>query len=205
MDAPIRHAKSGPGSGDRNLRIYEKQLKQGAQLDARQTYYYGRELLDNGRYDQADKVLEEFLTRKDAWTENQIDACRQLAVCRYRQKKDEEALEALLQGLTFDEPRAETCCDIGRHFFDRGRYPAAVFWYRAALLAQKRPQGGGFVDEDCYGFLPCISLCLCCDRMGDMVRARRYNEMAGKFRPQSPYYLHNLEYFGKYMEKQKNL
>ena len=68
MDAPIRHAKSGPGSGDRNLRIYEKQLKQGAQLDARQTYYYGRELLDNGRYDQAEKVLEEFLTRKDAWT-----------------------------------------------------------------------------------------------------------------------------------------
>ena len=34
---------------------------------------------------------------------------------------------ALLRSLELDAPRAEVCCDIGKHFLDRGQYQQAVF------------------------------------------------------------------------------
>ena len=86
--------------------------------------------------------------------------------------------------------------DLGKHFLDRGRYEAAVFWYQAALSLPERTDEGGFVERDCCGFLPCIQLCICFDRLGDRRQAEEYNERAGRYRPQSPYYLQNRRYFG---------
>ena len=74
-----------------------------------------------------------FLSGEDGWLEDRLDAARQLAFCRYRQGNDKGALQALLSALELSAPRAELCCDLGRHFFDRGRYETAVFWYKAAL------------------------------------------------------------------------
>ena len=55
---------------------------------------------------------------------------------------------------------------------------------------------GAFVQEECYGFLPAISLCVCYDRMGMRKEAEYYNELAGKYRPNRyTYYLQNKEYF----------
>ena len=51
------------------------------------------------------------------------------------------------------------------------------------------------MEEDCYGFLPALGLCVCCDRLGRYEEAAGYNELAGTYRPQSPYYLSNVEYF----------
>lgn len=56
----------------------------------------------------------------DGWIENKIDATRQLAYCFYGLGNDNRALCALLEGLAYDVPRGETCCDLGRHFMDRG-------------------------------------------------------------------------------------
>ena len=196
LEAPIRHEKNGPGESGRNLRIYEGQLAKGWKLDARQQYYYGRELYFHERYEEAEKVFQRFLKNPDAWIVNRVDALRLLAGCRYRQGREEEALEALLHALTLDRPRAEICCDLGKHFLDRGRYEAAVFWYQAALSLPERTDEGGFVERDCCGFLPCIQLCICFDRLGDRRQAEEYNERAGRYRPQSPYYLQNRRYFG---------
>ena len=43
-DLGICHKKTGPGSPDRNLKIYQKLLAEGKRLEPRQQYYYGREL-----------------------------------------------------------------------------------------------------------------------------------------------------------------
>ena len=166
LEAPIRHEKNDPGESGRNLRIYEGQLAKGWKPDARQQYYYGRELYFHERYEEAEKVFQRFLKNPDAWIVNRVDALRLLAGCRYRQGREEEALEALLHALTLDRPRAEICCDLGKHFLDRGRYEAAVFWYQAALSLPERTDEGGFVEWDCCGFLPCIQLCICFDRLG---------------------------------------
>lgn len=197
VDIPIEHRKKKPGDTDRNLRIYESMRREGECFDSRALYYYGRELYHHGRYQEGKNILEEFLERPDGWAENRIDASRQLAYCYYGMEREDEALRALLRGLEYDVPRGETCCDLGRHFFDRGKYAQAIYWYKQALTAKKASRSGAFIQEECYGFLPAISLCVIYDRLGKKEEARKYNDLAGRFNPSSPCYKHNREYFEK--------
>lgn len=196
-DIPIEHRKIHAGDSQRNLRIYRKMETSGEAFDSRSLYYYGRELLYHREYAEGIRILEEFLNRPDAWVENQIDGTRQLAYCYYGQGKDREAVRTLLRAFEYDEPRGETCCDLGRHFLDRKRYHQAAYWFHQALQAEKKTNTGAFVQEECYGFLPAISLCVCYDRLGIREKANYYNEMAGRFNPYSPYYLQNKRYFEK--------
>lgn len=195
-DIRIEHRKIKiKEGGRRNLRIYEQMEKEGGHFDSRALYYYGRELRYHRMYKKGASILEQFFACPDAWLENRIDAARQLSACYYAMGEEEKAFLALLKTFMYDVPRGEICCDIGKHFQDRGKYEQAVFWYEQALNAEKNISSGAFVDEDCYGFFPAISLCVCWDRLGDRRKAEKYNELAGKFRPQSPYYLANREFF----------
>ena len=194
-DVLIEHRKIGPGDGDRNLRIYQDMEKKGEYFDSRSLYYYGRELLSHREYEKGAQVLRSFLDRPDGWVENQIDATRQMAYCFYGTGEEGRALGALLEGLAYDVPRGETCCDLGRHFMDRGRYEQAAYWYRQALSAKKAERSGAFITEDCYGYLPAISLCVCYDRLGEYGLAEEYNELAETFSPGSDYCRVNREYF----------
>lgn len=196
-DIPVEHRKVEEKNSDRNLRIYRQMQSSGELMDARSLYYFGRELLTHRYYQEGIRTLQEFLNRPDGWVENKIDATRQLARCFYGENMGEQALEALLSGLKYDVPRGETCCDLGRHFLDRGKYEQAAYWYQQALKAENKKNTGAFVQEECYGFLPAISLCVCYDRMGMTEEAQHYNELAGKYQPCSPYYLQNREYFKK--------
>ncbi|HIY54626.1 MAG TPA: glycosyltransferase [Candidatus Dorea merdavium] len=196
-EIPVVHRKESPGDPDRNLRIYEEMEKAGESFDSRALYYYGRELLTHGRYEKGAQILQAFLARPDGWVENRIDASRQLAHCFRGLGQEEKELDALLGALRYDVPRGETCCQLGRYFLEQGRYAQAVFWYEQALRARKDPASGAFIEEDCYGFLPAISLCVCYDRMGNLEQARRYNELAGRYKPESEYVVRNREYFEK--------
>ncbi|MDO5134506.1 MAG: glycosyltransferase family 2 protein [Eubacteriales bacterium] len=194
-DIPVEHHKVKEGDGGRNLRIYEGMEREGISFGPRELYYYGRELLSHGQFKRGEAVLEDFLEREDGWVENKIDGCRQLAACRYGLGDEKGALGALLWGLSYDVPRGELCCDLGKHFFDRGRYSQAVYWFEQALKAGKKPESGGFVQEECYGFLPAVYLCICHDRMGDWKKGERYNEMALQYKPGAACCIQNREYF----------
>ena len=191
----VEHRKTKQGYSRRNLRIYQDMEEKGEKLDARAMYYYGRELLYHGEYEKSAEVLEQFLVHPDGWVENKIDGTRQLAFCRYKMSGEEAALKALLRGLEYDVPRGETCCDLGRHFMDRGKYEQAAYWLEQALTAKKDTRSGAFIQEECYGFLPAILLCVCYERLGKRELARIYNELAGKYKPDSPYYLANKTFF----------
>lgn len=197
-DIRIEHRKTGRSDGNRNLRIYEEMEKNKEKFDGRSLYYYGRELVSHKSYEKAVLMLEKFMDSPDGWKENKIDATRELAVCYYRIGKPDHALKSLLRALEFDVPRGETCCSLGYHFMDRGRYEEAAYWFRQALAAKKADHEGAFIIEDCYGFIPAISLCVCYDRMGDRKTAEKYNELAGNYRPDSPHYLSNKDYFRIY-------
>ncbi len=194
-DCAVTHRKLRPSDPDRNLRIFERLIKKGTALEPREQFYYGRELYYHQRYAQAQTVLTVFLQSSDGWVENKIDACRQLAYCLYAQGKGSEALAALLYSFSYDLPRAETCCDIGKHFFDQEQWQQAAYWYKRALDCPRRDDSGGFVSADAYGFLPCIQLCLCYHRMGDNDAARRWNALAAAYKPDYPAVRQNMEYF----------
>lgn len=195
-DICVEHHSEKKAHSARNLNIYEKMKEEGLLWSARDLFYYGRELYYHKRYSEAAFCLGQLPERKDAFWENQVEACRIAAYCCYGMGQEERALSFLLKGLSFHAPGGELCCDLGKHFFDRGRWEQALFWYRAALHAARHDTEGGFVQEECYGYVPCVQACVCCDRMGDKEGALAYHRRAGALKPYGREFLQNEEYFG---------
>ncbi len=193
-DIAICHKKINAKDPDRNLKIYQKMLADGKTLDARQQYYYGRELYYHKQYEEAVSVFEQFLQSTDGWVENKIEACSICANCYDQLGQENSALMTLLRSMSFDLPRAELCCDIGKYFLEHGNYRNAVYWYETALHTQRDEYSGGFVLPDCYDYIPLLQLCVCFDKMGDRKKAKEYNERAGLCKPYSKAYLYNKDY-----------
>lgn len=194
-DIHFEHRKKKEDFSDRNLRIYEKMIGEGQKLEPREQFYYGRELYDHERYEEAERIFEQFLREPAAWLENRLDAVRLRASCLRVLQREEESLDCLLSALRLVPPTGEHCCDIGWYFFCREEWENAVFWYENALHAENRKEKGAFVQEECYGYIPCIQLCVCFDRLGDRKRAEMYNEMAGVLNPASEAVEKNRVYF----------
>ncbi len=194
-EAAVTHKSVKVSYTDRNLRIYEKQIADGVLLSPRDQFYYGRELYYHKQYDSAKNMLQTFLKSGAGWVENNIEACKILSYCYAETGDYFAALSALTDAFYYDTPRAEICCEIGRMLMQLQKYSTAIFWYELALKLPRNDTSGGFLCEECYGFLPCIQLCVCYDKLGEHETAKAYNERAGKIRPTSPAYLHNLEYF----------
>lgn len=194
-DIAISHKKLTGGDPDRNLKIYQKMITAGKPLEARQQYYYGRELYYHKRYEEAASVLEQFLLSAEGWVENKIEACSICANCYFQMGQEQSALTTLLRSMSFDRPRAELCCEIGKFFLEHGNFHNAVYWYETALNTPKNEYAGGFVLPDCYDYVPLLQLCVCYDRLGDRQKAKEYNERAGICKPYSEAYLYNKQYF----------
>jgi len=194
-DFAVTHRKVRPSDPGRNLRIYQAQLAAGKELDPRQQFYYGRELYYHRRWEEALEVFERFLEEGRGWVENNIDACCHCAYCYRELDRSQDALTALFRSFAYDCPRAEVCCEIGSDFFRQELYRQAAYWYALALTCVRDDRRGGFVSPDCYGYLPCIQLCVCYSRLGDQKRAEAFNELAAAYKPDSPAVLHNRAFF----------
>lgn len=169
-DILIEHRKIGTGDPDRNLRIFEKMIREKgkiAGLTAREHYYYGKELYYHKRYKEAAGVFLTYLERSDGWHIDRIDACRHGAFCMYQLGKRDEALSFLLMGLREGIPGPELCCDLGWWFFSGKRYADAEFWYRQALKTGRLAGEEGFIMPEYRGYIPYLQLCVCLDRMGE--------------------------------------
>lgn len=194
-DLAVCHKKVKAGDPDRNLRIYRKILKEGVVLDARQQYYYGRELYYHKQYKEAAAVFEQFLLSEDGWVENKIEACSICAKCYFQMGQEQAGLAVLLRSMSYDLPRAELCCEIGKYFLEHEEFHSAVYWYETALNMPKNEHAGGFILPDCYDYVPLLQLCVCYDKMGDRQKAKEYNDRAGACKPYSEAYLYNKQYF----------
>lgn len=196
VDIAITHRKVHVADPDRNLRIFKSRIHKGIQLNPREQFYYARELYYHARYKDAYKAFEQFLDSKEGWIENNIDACEMMGYCAYH-IEDKQPLVNFYQSFLYDTPRAELCCDIGKHFFDQERYQQAIFWYEVALHTKRNDTSGAFVRGDCYGYLPALQLCVCWWRLGHVEVAEEYNEKAGEYKVTSKEVIANRLYFEK--------
>lgn len=194
-DAAVTHKKNHCGDSDRNLNIYRHMIASGAVLNAREQYYYGRELYYHALYQDAADTFSGFLDNSDGWIENKLEACVLLSHCLQNLGLLDKALEALFRTLSYDVPRAEVCCEIGAWFLDGQQYQQAIFWYHTALDCRPNPANGGFISADCYDYIPALQLCVLYDRVGNYAEAVRFNEMAGAAKPNSSSYIYNKKYF----------
>ena len=199
-DACIYHKKVKVGEPDRNLKIYLRQIREGKKLDARQKFYYGRELYYNGLYAECAAVLERYLDG-GGWSENMAEACLTLyaAYCKLGAKKQAE--RSLVESFAVCAPKSKACCELGRLLMDKGLDEAAIFWYKTAAQLTQNAESGAFIDADYCGFIPYIQLCVLYDRQGDYNKAKYYNELAGSIKPHDQSYLHNKRYFEQKSDK----
>lgn len=194
-DIAITHQKLHAKDPDRNLNIYKKMISEKKKFSARELYYYARELYYHKMYESALVEFEKFLSHRDAWIENKIEACLLISQCHLKAGHHIAALEALFRSFEYDIPRAEICCEIGNHFLSSQQYQIAVFWFETALGCDITLRKNGFIQPDSYNYTPSIQLCVCHDKLAQYEIAEKYNEIAGTFKPDAPAYLYNKTYF----------
>lgn len=196
-DIAITHMKIHPADPTRNITIFEDMKKQGMKFDARQTFYYARELMYAKRYKESLKIYEDFLLRNDGWMENKISACLDLYEIYTTLKDGQMAFYSLIRTFEYDRPRAEVCCKLGHYFISKGNYSLAVFWLEQALENKYDISSGGFFSKDYYDYIPYIQLCVCHYNLGNLKLAIEYNEKAGSIKPNDASYLNNKMFFEK--------
>lgn len=196
-DIAITHKKSDSTDSKRNLRIFESMIKQGITLDARQEFYYARELYYAENFQEAILSFNKVLDNESAWVENKINGCIDLSHCYLALNDKTNAVLALTRSFMYDTPRAEICCEIGSFFMNENKFLNAEYWYKQALNCTLDITRGGFYMLDCYNYIPYLQLCVCSFRLGDIKKAMEYNEMAGIEKPTSKEYLYNKEFFEK--------
>lgn len=195
MPIEIQHKKEGEGNTDRNINIYENMIKKGEVLGERNMYYYARELYYHERYKDAADFFIKFINESGGWIENKIDACMQLSYCYEKLNMEKEGLAILFYSFIFDNPRAEICCEIGKIMLKRQSYSQAVYWYKQALNSNLNGDNGGFVQKDCYDFIPYIQLCVCYDKMGLHDEAFKYHKLSMAIKPDDESVKYNQKYF----------
>lgn len=192
------HPDKKTSHSERNLHIFEKYIQAGADLSPREQLYFSRELMAAGRYEEAINYFIQLIYTPNAWIENQIEACRNLSACYLSLGKQEEALEALFKSFTFDLPRAETLCDLGDIFKNKTAYHQAIYWYKLAMQCKEQLEKGCFVNKECYGYYPCLQLCVCYFNIGDAQTAYSYHKMCRKWHTDTPEYRYNENFFKTY-------
>ncbi|OPH57491.1 glycosyltransferase [Paenibacillus ferrarius] len=179
---------------DRNLQIYRKRRERGEPFSTRDHYYFANECREHGFFDEAIPLYELFLADPAGWQEDQIAASLHLAECYSHKGLRDEQLTALFRTLEYDLPRADTCCRIGSIFLEELDYHQAIYWYESAAQCSKPAEMMGVVNHSFWTWLPHVQLCLCYDRIGDLIKAKFHNDIAFSYHPTHPSILHNKRY-----------
>lgn len=197
----IFHGKTKKEKSDRNLLIYRQILKEEGMLSPRGMFYFARELYFNNFIDEAIHEFSRFLADGKGWSENNIEACLNLAKCYQIKKKYTNALTALYGSFMYDTPRSEVLYEIGNVYLAIENYNSAIYWFKQALDFKPSLSNGGFVNMDTCTILPAINLCLCYDKIGNLQEAYHYHEIAKAFNPFDKSVLFNEEYFASLKNK----
>lgn len=201
-DIAVTHQKAHHSVG-RTVSIFEEKKARGDLFSPRDYFYYGNELRENGRFEEAIESYNNNLSTNLGWGEDKIFACIFKADC-YRALGDQEKeLDSLFQSFRYSAPRAEACCRIGDVFHRTAMDSTAVFWYEQAASQVPDPNRWSFIYMAYYTWYPHLQLCVSYFRLGDMKKAYEHNEEAAKYRPNDASVVQNQAYFAKLIAEGK--
>ena len=203
-DIAIYHNKKNKPYTDRNLNIYRRMIENKVKFSPRQQFYYARELYYNNLIDEAIHQFSIFLSENKGWTENNIEACLNLAKCYQLKGEIRSALTALFGSFIYSVPRGEVLYEIGKIFEGKNQYHEAIYWYKQALSSDIDLQNGGFVNMDCHQFLPALQLCVCYYKIGDSEKSYYYHKLARKFKSNDENVKYNEKFFKTLRKSEKN-
>lgn len=192
-DISITHNKKKTNDSERNLNIYKEMEKNNEKLTPRNLYYYGRELFDHKKYEQAIDILINFLDTKEGWVEDNIDSCYLISNCYYYLNQNDYILIWLFNSFKYDTPRKKTCCLIGNHFLKNKQYDFAIYWYNLALALSIKDSG--FYESDYDYFIPYINLSTSYYYNGDKIKAKHFYKLSKEIKPNNDFVVQNSKYF----------
>lgn len=194
LDITIQHRKIATHYTKRNLNLFRKALKRGVKFNAREQYYYARELFYWGYYKKCKTELNKFFKMKHKFLPNTIDAILIISKC-YEQLDDiENSKKWLLEGLNI-MPNAEIICELARLYKNEGKNELAIYFYESALNVDKPTLKGMFIREEYYYLVPLLELTALFYQIGDKQSAKMYHNKAKTMYPNDKSVIFNQQFF----------
>lgn len=200
-DVAITHKKTSHSVG-RNLAIYEKRREKGEKFTARDYFYYGNELRENGHYQAAIESYQKNIALAGGWIEDKVYAAINKADCyRYLDDKINE-LASLFESFQFAKvPRPEICSRIGFYYQRIREFIPAIYWYQLATTLKTDPDKWSFTYPAYATWYPHLQLCVCYYNVKDFEKSYLHNELAREYRPDDERILLNKELLEKKLKK----
>jgi glycosyltransferase involved in cell wall biosynthesis len=203
-DIAVSHKKLHPSESGRNLRIYNNLIKNGKKLSPRGLYYFARELYYAAEYEKAIRYFNEALDTELGWVEDNVNCCIIMGRCYASLNDKKNSLKSFYRSFEYDVPRPEASCEIGYWYKNIGDFRRAKYWFLTALNYEIPKDSLSFINKDFYEYIPCIELAVCYGSLGLMEEAVKYNELAGKYKPDNASVLGNRKYFKEFFLNLKN-
>lgn len=193
-DIIVTHKKEEVKDINRNLNIFEKMKKDGIPLDDRQQYCYAKELFFLNNIEEAIIEYQDFInTYKNNYKQEEYllyQAILELSDCYKRKGEIELELDTLMLIIKNQIPKSECLCRIGDIFIRKKHYKEAIYWLELATKSEEYEPNVDYKD-----FIPYISLGVCYFWLNNNEKAKYYNELAGKIKPNNKTYLENKKIY----------
>ncbi len=196
LDITIQHRKITSHYTKRNLNLFRKELKRGVKFNAREQYYYARELFYWGYYKKCKTELNKFFKMPHRFLPNTIDAILIISKCYEKLCEIENAKKWLYEGLNI-MPNTEIVCELARLYQLQGNINSAIYFYESALNISKPTLQGLFVREEYYYLIPLLELVVLYYNIGDIEKALMYHQKAKQLYPINNKVKINDEFFNK--------
>lgn len=196
LDITIQHHKITKHYTKRNLNLFRKALKRGVKFNAREQYYYARELYYWGYYKKCKTELNKFFKMPNKFTPNTIDAMLIISKCYEKLGNIESAKKWLYESLNI-MPNAEIVCELAQLYEKQGNIKNAIYFYQSALNIPKPTLEGLFVQTDYYYLIPLLRLVVLFYNIGDIKKAKVYHGQVSKLYPNNKQVLYNNKIFNK--------
>jgi GT2 family glycosyltransferase/tetratricopeptide (TPR) repeat protein len=183
FDVKIDHYRDRPYDPQRNLTLLKKEYDKG-EATARISFYYGKELADVGKWEEALPVLEKFVKKGEGFVDNLTVGCIRLS--RYYMEKNdrESARNYAMLGIRYNAIYAENFVTLASINELDGKIEEAITYYKEALT---RTLSGGMSQlVDYYGFIPACKLGAIYLNKRLYTEALKYAEIALKHKPDHP-------------------
>ncbi|NBI29358.1 tetratricopeptide repeat-containing glycosyltransferase family 2 protein [Chengkuizengella marina] len=181
----IKHMKNKPHSSN-YIKIYEKAMKQGKKLTAKDKLHFANECFEYKQYKKAMELYEAVLNSNTVIKNEQIYVYLKIADCHIQFNDLDQAITSCLDSFKLDSPKGEVCCRLGYIYLLKNQIPMAIDWYKISSNLDVSGEST-YTQQPCYTWLPHTQLCACYALLGEFEEAKKHNDIAAKYIPNSSY------------------
>ncbi|MBO5910231.1 MAG: glycosyltransferase family 2 protein, partial [Clostridia bacterium] len=174
LDITIQHRKIASCYTKRNLDLFRKALKRGVKFNAREQYYYARELFYWGYYKKCKKELNKFFKMPYKFLPNTVDGILIMSKCCEKLNDLNNAKKWLYEGINI-VPNAEIICELARIYKQEDNIKSAIYFYESALNVDKSIFQGVFIREEYYYLIPLLELVALYYEICNKYKAKNYH------------------------------